>query len=137
MWVYVYKCTHIHTGLVESSFRLSHKMLWKNPNELFGQPNIYACIDHGRQLRNKHFKCQEQNEDSSYFDFTWQFLSLLPQVFLVGEKGLGRQQTFETENLPWLASSRILLNSHLPLIVLQGPGFSVVMYGCELDHKER
>ena len=85
IWVYVYKCTHTPTGLVESSFRLSHKMLWKNPNEVFGQSNIYAYIDHGRQLRNKHFKCQEKNEDSSYFSFTWQFLPLLPQVFLVGE----------------------------------------------------
>ena len=99
-------------------------MLWKNPNEVFGQSNIYAYIDHGRQLRNKHFKCQEKNEDSSYFSFTWQFLPLLPQVFLVGEKVVGRQQIFETENLPCQAIPRILLNYHLLLTVLQDPSVS-------------
>ena len=79
-----------------------------------------------------------KNEDSSDFGFTCQFLPTPPsQVFLVGEKGLGRQETFETENLPRLAIPRILLNSHLALIILQGPGFSSSHgWMWEQNHKE-
>ena len=29
-------------GCPKCSFRSFHKMLWENPNELFGQPNIYT-----------------------------------------------------------------------------------------------
>ena len=33
-----------HIGLAKMFVWVSHKMLWKNPNEHFGQPNDYVCV---------------------------------------------------------------------------------------------
>ena len=39
----IYMCMYI-LGCPKSSFAFSHKLLWKNPNEIFGQPNICLCV---------------------------------------------------------------------------------------------
>ena len=61
---------------------------------------------------------RRKDEDRSYFAF---LCHLLPQVFLVGEDEVERQQTFKTENPPWLVIPSVQFGSYPLQTVLWSP----------------
>ena len=58
IWTRLFTLQVIILGSAESSLAFFHKMLWKNPNELWGQPNIIL-------LNNSQFQLLENVDDKN------------------------------------------------------------------------
>ena len=58
---YIYHCPYAHIGLGKNSSGFFCNIIWKNPNELFGQPNTRIPCD-------KHIWTQKWNLQENWLD---------------------------------------------------------------------